>query len=326
MTSDPKVKAKRPKVRGLKMPRLATPRLGLSTKGMPAKHPYGANKMTVKTGSLAAYRYETLLEKQASGSLTLREFVQLREIEKQANLGAGISAVGKSVVGAGRRIATATRGYVARMRGRMTPRGPAAIDPPTTFVNNMPPGSRVIDPPTTFVNNMPRGSRVMDPPTMDTDTIPAFNPARRLPPASRLPPAGRAPPTADDLRSAGRATSVGASAVDTPTTFTNNMPTRAPAPAPARSAAAAERPTVVSSERPTIVSDRPTVVSPVPQATATTTPTTPKADGILEKTLKMAPVGVAGGLTAYGGLRGWGSGQAEVARAQQQSFNPRGVF
>jgi hypothetical protein len=42
--------------------------------------------------------------------------------------------------------------------------------------------------------------------------------------------------------------------------------------------------------------------------------------------MKAAPIGVAGGLTGYGALRGWGEGQAEVAKSMQQGFNPATRF
>jgi hypothetical protein len=46
------------------------------------------------------------------------------------------------------------------------------------------------------------------------------------------------------------------------------------------------------------------------------------SDELLDSLKRYAPIGVAGGLTAYGGLRGWGEGQAEVNRSLQQGFNP----
>jgi hypothetical protein len=218
MTSDPKVKAKRPKVRGLKMPRLATPRLGLSTKGMPATNPYGANKMTIKTGSLAAYRYEMLLEKQASGQISLREFVQLQEYQKTAGLQvpqAGAAAFQRIAMNAAKRFG-----------------GPAKVSRPT-------------------VNSG----------VSFTTQPPAVRPA------------------------------------------TTQTSTTVPPPAAAGGTAATP-----------------------PAAAGAGTPNTQSADGLLSRVARVAPIGVAGGMTAYGGFRGWGEGQAEVAKAQQQSFNPRGVF
>ncbi len=203
------------------MPRLATPRLGLSTKGQPAKNPYGANKMTIKTGSLAAYRYEMLLEKQASGQISLREFVQLQEYQKTAGLKlpqAGAAAFQRTAMNAAKRFG-----------------GPAKVSRPTVNLE----GSGI-----SFTTQPP----AVRPATTQTSTT--------------VPPPAAA----------------GGTAATPPTTPNTN------------------------------------------------TPNTQSADGLLSRVARVAPIGVAGGMTAYGGFRGWGEGQAEVAKAQQQSFNPRGVF
>jgi len=238
-------------VHGLKVPRLPTPRLNLKTKGQPAKNPYGANKMTIKTGSLAAYRYEMLLEKQASGQISLREFVQLQEFEKQANLSSAVGAVS----GFGRRAVGALRSFGARVKNVFRPSAPALSSPVAS------------------VSSAARGASALDPEIV-------------LPGSRALANTNR---QAMDILDA-----------------------------PVPGAGASQ-----------------TALTPLPKQTTLTTPpgqTTSKpptpdsVDGLLSQVIRAAPIGVAGGLTAYGGFRGWGSGQAEVEKARQQSFNPRGVF
>ena len=178
------------------MPRLATPRLGLSTKGKPVKNPFGANKVTVKEGSLSEGR-------------TLREFLQSRQEEKTAGF-----LVAKGGANAAASVARAQRAFPTGLK-------------------------------------IPRKETMGSQRHMD---LPDALQELGLPRAA-----------------------TGSSSV--------------------------------------------TVAGP---ARVKTTPGT--ADGILSKTIRYAPIGVAGGLAAYGGLRGWNEGQAEVARSQQQGFNPRTVY
>jgi len=185
------------------MPRLATPRLGLSTKGKPVKNPFGANKVTVKEGSLSEGR-------------TLREFLQARQEEKTAGL-----MVAKGGANAAASVARAQRA-------------------------------------------LPAGLKVPQKATM--------GPRRLM----------NVPDALQDMGLPRTATSSSVSVAQ-----------------PARATAA-------------------------PPTPPTTVPGT--ADGILSKTVRYTPMGVAGGLTAYGGLRGWGEGQAEVMRSQQQGFNPQTVY
>lgn len=92
------------KIPGLVQPRLAMPRLGLSTKGKPAKNPFGANKMTIKAASLFGRYQEISTIEEASGRPLLSDFLLLRETEKEAGLvDAGLAAAGRlgSRVGGG---------------------------------------------------------------------------------------------------------------------------------------------------------------------------------------------------------------------------------
>ncbi len=124
---------KRPKVRGLKVPRLATPRLGLSTKKRMSVNPFRGNRMTtgprVKVASLSE-RYDYLRgEKAASADSVLSRLVSENEVsvagglrallDKQAStvpkpgsmnkiLGIGALGVGVGAAGYG-----ATKGWQA---------------------------------------------------------------------------------------------------------------------------------------------------------------------------------------------------------------------
>jgi len=94
-------------------------------------------------------------------------------------------------------------------------------------------------------------------------------------------------------------------------------------PVPARPSTAAAPPPAAAAPPPT------TAAAPPPTTAAAPPPTTAppgKADELLNSLMKAAPIGVAGGLTGYGALRGWGEGQAQVVRSQQQGFNPATRF
>lgn len=103
-TSPPAVK----KIKGLKQPRIATPRPALTaTKGTGSVNPFSANKMTIKkTASLSEFRHQQVMRKMAASDpmafalLTLRE-----EQEKEAGLMArGLDLTGRVVGGIGKAI------------------------------------------------------------------------------------------------------------------------------------------------------------------------------------------------------------------------------
>jgi uncharacterized membrane protein YebE (DUF533 family) len=47
---------------------------------------------------------------------------------------------------------------------------------------------------------------------------------------------------------------------------------------------------------------------------------------VMPKLMTWGGIGLAGGATAYGGFKGWKSGQAEVNNSLKQSFDPKTVY
>jgi hypothetical protein len=253
-----------PHVRGLERPRLATPRLGLSTKGKPAKNPYGANKMTIsKQASIEQY-YTHLLTKQAAEvPLSLREFYDLQQLEKNAGIvDRLIGAAGRAASNVGSRLSTVGSRVSASAASRAE----------ASRLARMSPGEMLGE----AMRSSPKPKSVVAPPS------PVLK--------------GAAP---------GKAT------------------------APVDTRLAQSKPaTPATSSTPASAS----TATPAPSATPTTpsTPTTPtpdaSADDLLTRAVRYAPVGVVGGLTAYGGFRGWQKGQEEVRNSEQQGFNPATRF
>jgi hypothetical protein len=259
-----------PHVRGLERPRLATPRLGLSTKGKPAKNPYGANKMTIsKQASIEQY-YTHLLTKQAAEvPLSLREFYDLQQLEKNAGIvDRLIGAAGRAASNVGSRLSTVGSRVSASAASRAEASRLARMSPGEMLGEAMR-SSSVVAPPSPVLKGAAPGKA----------TAPVDTRLARSKPAT--------PATSSTPASASTAT-----------------PTSTPA----------------------------STATPAPSATPTTpsTPTTPtpdaSADDLLTRAVRYAPVGVVGGLTAYGGFRGWQKGQEEVRNSEQQGFNPATRF
>lgn len=282
---------------GLIRPRVATPRLGLATKGKPAKNPFGANKMTVKMGSLAGKALE--LQKVA-------------EVEKEAILAEGL-------------------GMVARGAARVAERGPQMLGNFARRVSQSAAGAAETQFTRRIAQNTGDLKNLRNLRAPDTYTGPQISEARAA--RSKL-FAGRrevralrgTPPAAS-----GAAPAAPAQAAPVPT------PTRA-APAQATPATPAQAAPAAAPAQPAASQAAPTQGAPPPSPmksfadkmknpSAKVTPAAPgEASKALDGVVRMLPLGVAGGLTGYGALRGWGEGQAEVARSQANGFNPQSRF
>jgi len=283
--------------------------------------------MTVNAASLSEKYREILTTKQASGTLSLREFIQLRELEKEAGIvDAGLEFVGRlgSRLGKGiKSLGTPAGGLPRRSKGllgglgtkietlgaRATKAGEnAGLTPSEIMASGM--RNPVAKPPTAPVAKPPTA------PAASAPTAPAAPTAAT--PAASAPTAPAA--SANDPKA-------GTKSVQSASTVRSTQPSGKSFSEGAGNSSA--KPT--SNRLPEQVQKNPST-APAPETPAGGTPAKDgevvpsKADELLNSLMKAAPIGVAGGLAGYGGLRGWGEGQAEVVKSQQQGFNPATRF
>ena len=419
------------------MPRAATPRLGLSTKGKAAVNPFKGN--TMKVASLRTGYHELLLEKNANGTLSLRQFREVQEIEKEAGLAdtlrmgvaAGANALknrapkflegilenvsakaarsaqpgltrevadaaeaarrsGTAVVPSDvrsdmlqratqRQTAAETRLQRARdLESSNTRTPPPAAAPPPADRGRaaaLPPNRAQVQSPEDFPTQvvprrapaqvqapMPADATMALPPTRAQVQVPApedleaayqaalqrMRPPRAAPPAAgpsqpRTAPSPTNQSRANELleelrqRAAQRASGATPDLAEQGAAIRERLPSSRATPAPAQETAtfggqAGQAPPPAAVQQPQAAVQQPqagvqqtptgevAVTAPSEATGGSAAPSS--AEELLNRLMRTAPVGVAGGLTAYGGLRGWNEGQAEVNRSLQQGFNP----
>jgi hypothetical protein len=274
------------RVPGLRMPRLATPRLGLSTKRKPAKNPFGANKMTIKAASLSSKYQDLLTAKEASGKLSLSEFLLLRELEKEAGI------IDASLAAAGR-LGTRIGSKITQLAGKATGAGQRAAE-------------RAADAALTPSQIMGKGMRS------------APHKAAAPPPT-----AAAAPPPTLGAAATPAATPGAGSVVKEVSGEKGIRPLANTQPVEGAAKAVPEQ---VPKDLNALSSKTPSNKTFADVSKGPSAPAPGAADQLLSGVIKAAPIGVAGGLAGYGALRGWGEGQAEVNRSMQQGFNPATRF
>jgi hypothetical protein len=320
------------------MPRVAAPRLGLSTKGRAAVNPFKGN--TMKVASLRTGYHELLLEKRANGTLTLRQFRELQELEKEAGLADSIRLGVSGIANAAK---TRAPKFLQNTLGNIAERSARSAQPGLTReVADAAEGLRRARD-TMVVPTHVRDDLVQRATQRQTAAVERLNRAGNLseintplPRAATPPPAAAAtPPPA-----AAATPPPAAAATPPPAAAATPPPAAAATPPPAETSTSrtqrrivrGQRRTPAAQQQPQAVVQQPQAVVQQPPTEGATVPapsggpgiaaTSSSAEELLNRLMKAAPVGVAGGLTAYGGLRGWNEGQAEVNRSLQQGFNP----